>query len=102
MVRHALGLAIAQQRNEACLLKVLVMGEGFRKVSFLHDQKRGTVNETPLLVRPLSIEGQSGLKLFVGLWDNFNFPSLLEAPHDLYGLLSKRLTERSVIVEKFS
>lgn len=83
-MRQALGLVVAQQRNKACLLKVFVMGKGLSQVAFLHEQKRGTVNETSFLVWSLSIEGQSGLELFIGLWDDFNFPRLLKAPHDLH------------------
>jgi len=32
-----LGLVVAQQWNEACLLKVLVMGERLCEISSLHD-----------------------------------------------------------------
>ena len=82
------------------MLKVFVMSQSFREISFLHDPKRGAVNEAPFFVWTLRIERQRGLKLGLGLSDNFNFCSLLKAPHDLHRLLSKRLAERGVIVEK--
>src|SRR5580700_1873144 len=62
----------AQKRTEAVLLKMLVEGQRFGQTALLHDQKRSTIGQAPLLVRTIAVEGKRLTKELAVLGNQFD------------------------------
>jgi hypothetical protein len=77
-----------------------IVCQRFCTTPLLHDEERCAIGYPPLFVWTLSIQRERRSKLRLRLRNNFDIWVVLQAAHDLYGTLAKRLAQRRIIVEE--
>lgn len=77
-------LAVTQEKDETCLVEMVVVCQRFCNAPLLHDEERGAVGYPPLFVWTLCIQRERRHKLRIRLRDNFHIRVVLKAVHDLH------------------
>ena len=93
-----LPLTVTQEKNEACLVELVIVCQCFRDTPLLHDEERRAIGCPPLFVWALGIPRERRGKLRLRLWNNFDIWVVLQAVHDLDGTLAEGLAQRRIIV----
>jgi hypothetical protein len=69
------------------------VGERFRDISLLHDDKGGAISESPGFILPLCIQREGSFKLLSRLQNNLNVGIVLDASNHLHRSLAERFAK---------
>ena len=93
-------LTVTQERDETCLVEMVVVCQRFCNAPLWHDEERRAIGCPPLFVWTLGIPRERRGKLRRRLRNNFDIWVVLQAAHDLYGTLAEGLAQRRIMVEE--
>src|ERR1044071_8756123 len=82
--RDSWHLTVTQERDETCLVEMVVVCQCFCHAPLVHDEERRTIGYPPLFIWTLGIQRERCGKLRLRLWNNVDIWVVLQAAHDLY------------------